>query len=180
MKWNAPTSRIGRRRLPPYGGSGLKFAEWLFQNVIIKSPSIRREWIEIMFRRPELLKLKMSPSIRREWIEIVRKIIFRRCQICLPPYGGSGLKYGNLYNRVRKLSLPPYGGSGLKFDIVNVCQQGCMSPSIRREWIEIQCPELRVSMPLSLPPYGGSGLKCPYDDRRTLRVPVSLHTEGVD
>ena len=30
---------------------------------------MRREWIEIMFRRPELLKLK-SPSMRREWIEI--------------------------------------------------------------------------------------------------------------
>ena len=55
----------------------------------------------------------------------------------LPPCGGSGLKYGNLYNRVRKLNgLPPCGGSGLK------CYYGYGDFELYR-----------------LPPCGGSGLK---------------------
>ena len=35
-----------------------------------------------------------------------------------------------------------------------------MSPSMRREWIEISGKAKKLYSPLSLPPCGGSGLKC--------------------
>ena len=35
------------------------------------------------------------------------------------------------------MCLPPYGGSGLKFDARFWDDDGRASPSIRREWIEI-------------------------------------------
>ena len=36
------------------------------------------------------------------------------------------------------LSLPPCGGSGLKYMIADVVSILVMSPSMRREWIEIK------------------------------------------
>ncbi len=56
------------------------------------SPSMRREWIEMTLCQM-LYQLHMSPSMRREWIEICK---FKQCytkHFCLPPCGGSGLKY---------------------------------------------------------------------------------------
>ena len=58
------------------------------------SPSMRREWIEILGDRTAH-RLFQSPSMRREWIEI----FFRRPEKCV------------------ELGLPPCGGSGLKFDM---------------------------------------------------------------
>ena len=77
-----------------------------------------------------------------------------------------------------------------------------MSPSMRREWIEISGKAKKLYSPLSLPPCGGSGLKYPKRSRNdaTGRSPsmrrewiemqlvyscrrwfcVSLHAEGVD
>ena len=57
----------------------------------------------------------MSPSIRREWIEMVAGVAAGTIPMC----------------------LPPYGGSGLKFDARFWDDDGRASPSIRREWIEI-------------------------------------------
>ena len=57
-----------------------------------------------------------SPSIRREWIEIPSYLIETMLENCLPPYGGSGLKY---------------------VETMHLAQQQ-RSPSIRREWIEMQ------------------------------------------
>ncbi len=57
-----------------------------------KSPSIRREWIEILQLYGILAVRKRSPSIRREWIEMLSRCRRRRCRCGLPPYGGSGLK----------------------------------------------------------------------------------------
>ena len=34
---------------------------------------------------------------------------------CLPPHGGSGLKYTDESKYIPSQSLPPHGGSGLKF-----------------------------------------------------------------
>ena len=78
------------------------------------SPSMRREWIEIM---PDLQKTipAMSPSMRREWIEMKLLSIIRTSSTCLPPCGGSGLKCHKILR------------------IIN--DDG--SPSMRREWIEI-------------------------------------------
>ena len=50
--------------------------EWIeiFHGYIVRndleSPSIRREWIEIVIVLMSSGKLAMSPSIRREWIEM--------------------------------------------------------------------------------------------------------------
>ena len=76
--------------LPPRGGSGLKSrlsVQCLFRH---RSPSTRREWIEIaaVFRS---LSAILSPSTRREWIEISTTCSTPKSS-CLPPRGGSGLK----------------------------------------------------------------------------------------
>ena len=62
----------------------------------------------------------------------------------------------------RAKSLPPCGGSGLKCrsDAVYSCPD--LSPSMRREWIEIQFLDLAFRNCHGLPPCGGSGLK--YDE----------------
>ena len=108
------TLRAVGSSLPPHGGSGLKcivnggcFGSGL-------SPSTRREWIEmhsVSFSIPP----KMSPSTRREWIEMLfcNQSVIR--PICLPPHGGSGLKYRFRYMCITDDRLPPHGGSGLKF-----------------------------------------------------------------
>ena len=79
---------------------------------------------------------------------------------------------------------------------------GLMSPSIRREWIEMMSCGLSNNLQDGLPPYGGSGLKClwhptqphsgmsPSIRREWIEMSlasdaaafwdVSLHTEGVD
>ena len=104
-----------------------------------KSPSTRREWIEIL-----------SPSKNSEYLQ------------CLPPHGGSGLKCKpDTKSRIKAYRLPPHGGSGLKCRALPAKLSGHMSPSTRREWIEI-CHEMLESMwVIRLPPHGGSGLKSP-------------------
>ena len=56
-----------------------------------KSPSMRREWIE-MKHRLRASELLASPSMRREWIEIRFFAVKSIIQTGLPPCGGSGLK----------------------------------------------------------------------------------------
>ena len=56
-------------RLPPCGGSGLKFALHSILTITAWSPSMRREWIEIG-GGGYITLAKASPSMRREWIEI--------------------------------------------------------------------------------------------------------------
>ena len=58
-----------------------------------RSPSIRREWIEIITDEMYSLVDGQSPSIRREWIEMEKCIFCIQENTSLPPYGGSGLKY---------------------------------------------------------------------------------------
>ena len=70
----------------------MKFYPGIVTHADIASPSIRREWIEITCR--VLLKNpQTSPSIRREWIEMQDVRNDETLCGCLPPYGGSGLKY---------------------------------------------------------------------------------------
>ena len=83
--------------LPPYGGSGLKF----------------------LLRRKTEIKSR-SPSIRREWIEIDSGSAMLSVDWGLPPYGGSGLKFLPIFGAIMLVeSLPPYGGSGLKFLVLS-------------------------------------------------------------
>ena len=55
--------------------------------------------------------------------------------------------------------LPPYGGSGLKCKIRQNSLKNIMSPSIRREWIEMSAESQQQRSGRRLPLCGGSGLK---------------------
>ena len=55
--------------LPPCGGSGLKYPKRSRNDATGRSPSMRREWIEIQ-RTLYHTATVWSPSMRREWIEI--------------------------------------------------------------------------------------------------------------
>ena len=57
------------QRLPPCGGSGLKFMMMRFLNDLLLSPSVWREWIEIELICACVFSVS-SPSVWREWIEI--------------------------------------------------------------------------------------------------------------
>ena len=70
------------RRLPPCGGSGLKYASPVQSVRQVTSPSMRREWIEIC--KPEsVFRYCTSPSMRREWIEML--ILHRAAQTRTSP-----------------------------------------------------------------------------------------------
>ena len=143
------------------------------------SPSMRREWIEMSSVGVSTGFSSPSPSMRREWIEIIlRRIRCRNCR-CLPPCGGSGLKFQHGKRGENCDGLPPCGGSGLKSNCGSFCE-----------------------ISLRLPPCGGSGLK--WNTTKETGVPnespsmrrewieisirfsgfvyqlVSLHAEGVD
>ena len=169
-------------RLPPCGGSGLKFNSlfaWLYA---VLSPSVWREWIEITSYSGQN-KSDMSPSVWREWIEIFPCQLDGSMAGCLPPCGGSGLKFMCVFQHGERgespsvwrewiemsavrlsvemlSSLPPCGGSGLKCCKVALSAEDTASPSVWREWIEISMTPLqRHCSERSLPPCGGSGLK---------------------
>ena len=122
---------------------------------------------------------------------------------CLPPHGGSGLKFrSSSFNEgllsspsarrewieitiyginINDLSgLPPHGGSGLKFAGLLLRTLDSSSPSARREWIEIKDSKSVTNSHTSLPPHGGSGLKFRSIIPEAYYHTVSLRTEGVD
>ena len=101
-----------------------------------QSPSMRREWIEMMLFL-FFMFFPPSPSMRREWIEILQL----QHPVFLP------------------LRLPPCGGSGLKLFFAGQNKCFPQSPSMRREWIEMLGREIKTIPENSLPPCGGSGLK---------------------
>ena len=43
--------------------------------LFLKSPSMRREWIEISLDPPSIPHIGVSPSMRREWIEISETLL---------------------------------------------------------------------------------------------------------
>ena len=59
------------------------------------SPSMRREWIEILWCAIGNIAPVVSPSMRREWIEITCSSTKHGTFAGLPPCGGSGLKFNN-------------------------------------------------------------------------------------
>ena len=81
-------NRITKRRLPPCGGSGLKY----------------RDHVVIMINL-------MSPSMRREWIEMIDRIRLTSVHLGLPPCGGSGLKFCEVlgWRSVHQVSLHAEG-----------------------------------------------------------------------
>ena len=81
-----------------------------------------------------------SPSMRREWIEILHGSMDERAEIGLPPCGGSGLKL-----EIRgDYNLHFSGSPSMRREWIEIPER-CgnkhlvWSPSMRREWIEIYC-----------------------------------------
>ena len=95
--------------------------------------------------------------MRREWIEMNLQSVHKTNTKSLPPCGGSGLKYKTNTKNTRLKRLPPCGGSGLKYKPMHQYSNRGKSPSMRREWIEINHILL---------------MNC--------KAWVSLHAEGVD
>ena len=159
------------------------------------SPSMRREWIEMVVVTCVITVISMSPSMRREWIEISNEHDLHQTANSLPPCGGSGLKYLSGYLRGRRQQSPSMRREWIEMSrCLRRLPPACPSPSMRREWIEMfftgqnKCfPQLSPSMRREwieifwvivaqekapgLPPCGGSGLK--FQILRRLEMPLS-------
>ena len=75
--------------------------------------------------------------------------------------------------------LPPYGGSGLKWQYAKKSAKASESPSIRREWIEISMPPAPKS-PQTSPSIRREWIEISFTGNVFPEKTVSLHTEGVD
>ena len=169
--------------LPPCGGSGLKCLAAAHCRICGGSPSMRREWIEMYAGNCNLFKSSPSPSMRREWIEICCGSAMWNFCSSLPPCGGSGLKYVGCNHCCHSHSVSLHAEGVDWNSTYSICFILIfLSPSMRREWIEMLCrpqcyPDPLVSLrvegvdwntlrhfsvplPQRLPPCGGSGLKC--------------------
>ena len=124
--------------------------------------------------------------------------------MCLPPCGGSGLKFLHAAaSTMPPQGLPPCGGSGLKFWMPSATlthwespsmrrewieisshsaeQTACLSPSMRREWIEMPETVHLLAKRIRLPPCGGSGLKYgTQNDRKSVLQSPSMRREWIE
>ena len=146
------------------------------------SPSMRREWIEMATGCRMRMKMLWSPSMRREWIEIPHGLLLHVLPACLPPCGGSGLKFPRLLLGLRSIQSPSMRREWI--EMLSRCTSTCVSkspsmrrewiemksndtsmtallasPSMRREWIEMTMNPHQIPLHICLPPCGGSGLK---------------------
>ena len=125
------------------------------------SPSMRREWIEMVVVTCVITVISMSPSMRREWIEISNEHDLHQTANSLPPCGGSGLKYLSGYLRGRRQQSPSMRREWIEMPVEYTKYiKAALSPSMRREWIEIFWVIVAQEKAPGLPPCGGSGLKC--------------------
>ena len=76
--------------------------------------------------------------------------------------------------------LPPHGGSGLKYIIASLNIVVWMSPSTRREWIEIYNINLHIVKIAVSPSTRREWIEIPLYIPIVHPRSVSLHTEGVD
>ena len=196
-----PLSRI--RCAVSLHAEGVDWNDFIVENNIVEyaSPSMRREWIEIPDRRYSLHNADSLPPCGGSGLKWFHRS-FRRFlnvslhaegvdwNICpdtyedddssLPPCGGSGLKcLLNIQNILRLLCLPPCGGSGLKFLYCLPVDFFYMSPSMRREWIEIHMLwNLRRND--TSPSMRREWIEIYLDSLSVGTISVSLHAEGVD
>ena len=146
-------------RLPPCGGSGLKSTRRPPNVTVVWSPSMRREWIEMILSCILSIRYIRLPPCGGSGLKCADGELTVTVT-CLPPCGGSGLKFRYPHRITPQYSLPPCGGSGLKYLLLCVKYFCCYrSPSMRREWIEIRLALPMRLVVMSLPPCGGSGLK---------------------
>ena len=119
--------------------------------------------------------------MRREWIEIAGLVPLATEIQCLPPCGGSGLKcYHIMRMTAFGCSLPPCGGSGLKCSNHGDILSDLESPSMRREWIEMQRHLKSRFADSTSPSMRREWIEIFRSDISTLNFVVSLHAEGVD
>ena len=92
----------------------MKFTRERIMPISIRSPSIRREWIEMYTKNINRQSNRQSPSIRREWIEISNHSP-NVWEFPSPSIRREWIEISSIRNLLRKIGgLPPYGGSGLK------------------------------------------------------------------
>ena len=120
-----------------------------------------------------------SPSVWREWIEMIVPRLTTQTTGSLPPCGGSGLKCGVLQSQFQRHSLPPCGGSGLKWISGTGLFCTIRSPSVWREWIEIQDAVGTGGRAVS-PSVWREWIEMTAATGQAGMCPVSLRVEGVD
>ena len=76
-------------------------------------------------------------------------------------------------------SLPPCGGSGLKLLAGAIAASLSASPSMRREWIEMQTVQTPQN-PAGSPSMRREWIEILSEQYKKTSYPVSLHAEGVD
>ena len=163
---------------------------------------MRREWIEMFLEKS--IRQSEGVSLHAEGVDWNNPAY--RCgqhPACLPPCGGSGLKWVVPVRHEITSRLPPCGGSGLKFSTsgngldyftVSLHAEGV-------DWnyliLELFSVDAKVSLHAEgvdwnisvckkytircrLPPCGGSGLKFADKYVSLDQFSVSLHAEGVD
>ncbi len=169
---------------------------------MLKSPSMRRVWIEIEnirgLTRPNGrhpprggcgLKyyciasyddVATSPSTRRVWIEIPAAPAPAR----RPPSPSTRRVWIEIplppLGRDARCGHPPRGGCGLKSFPTAWVFLGFQSPSTRRVWIEMSLLRKQATGQPGHPPRGGCGLKCAFGAGAVVVSHVTLHAEGVD
>ena len=121
LKCKQKTKNIGGKCLPPCGGSGLKSAHPGWNELGCSLPPCGGSGLKWILRRRRTYSNR-SPSMRREWIEIVITGLCLVVVPCLPPCGGSGLKSLTGCGCTSCLRLPPCGGSGLKCNRTMCCE----------------------------------------------------------
>ena len=143
------------------------------------SPSVWREWIEI-FHAVRKCPCSASPSVWREWIEIPSDHpLSSQIRKCLPPCGGSGLKFPESVKYNFPKGLPPCGGSGLKCPVYAMPSHSQQSPSVWREWIEISGCTSLVNVTMS-PSVWREWIEISIITETARNNQVSLRVEGVD
>ena len=140
---------------------------------------MRREWIEILAAYYSVSVVLRLPPCGGSGLKFLFPIQLEG-MTCLPPCGGSGLKFTGAPTVIHASScLPPCGGSGLKCPSCQPHYQANPSPSMRREWIEIQDTQ-SLSYDDRSPSMRREWIEIPVRQAPGETVPVSLHAEGVD
>ena len=99
----------------------------------------------------------------------------------LPPCGGSGLKLLAGAIAASLSASPSMRREWIEMQTVQTPQNPAGSPSMRREWIEICMGWCTRCPPEGLPPCGGSGLKfpCPHVLKKFTESP-SMRREWIE
>ena len=136
MKFNCKLIFLDVSPSPSLGREWIEIANNIPRIKDKTSPSLGREWIEIM-PVEEVPAVEASPSLGREWIEMCQDRSDHTTTACLPPWGGSGLKYSYCVKNCPLYMSPSLGREWIEIKKLKQKFDVEMSPSLGREWIEI-------------------------------------------